>query len=245
MEAERPRSSRRSRTRTRRLLSQLVRDLEEERARSRQLLLNVLPERIVERLEAGESPDRRWSRRGRPSCSATSSGFTEISAPLAPAVLVDGAERAVPGVRRDLRGDGRREDQDGRRRVPRGRRACRDAGIDGSAAVAETALRMVEIVASAPVREGRLADPDRHPRRPDRRRRRRDLEVRLRRLGRHGEHGEPARDDVRGGADPRLGGARAAARGRLRRRARAGMVDLKGKGTSETYWLLGRRDGAT
>ena len=37
------------------LLSQLVRDLEDERARSRQLLLNVLPERIVQRLEAGES----------------------------------------------------------------------------------------------------------------------------------------------------------------------------------------------
>src|SRR4051812_12407885 len=37
-----------------RLLSQVVHDLEEERVRSRGLLLNVLPERIVQRLDAGE-----------------------------------------------------------------------------------------------------------------------------------------------------------------------------------------------
>jgi class 3 adenylate cyclase len=37
-----------------RLLSHLVLDLEQERARSRELLLNTLPERIVQRLEAGE-----------------------------------------------------------------------------------------------------------------------------------------------------------------------------------------------
>ena len=38
-----------------RLLSQVMHDLEDERARSRRLLLNVLPQRIVDRLDAGEA----------------------------------------------------------------------------------------------------------------------------------------------------------------------------------------------
>jgi adenylate cyclase len=38
-----------------RLLSQVLRDLEDERSRSRRLLLNVLPQRIVDRLDGGET----------------------------------------------------------------------------------------------------------------------------------------------------------------------------------------------
>ena len=38
-----------------RLLAQVVKDLEAERARSQRLLLNVLPQRIIDRLNAGET----------------------------------------------------------------------------------------------------------------------------------------------------------------------------------------------
>jgi adenylate cyclase len=71
-----------------RLLSQLVRDLEEERARSRSLLLNVLPERIIQRLEAGES---RIADRHETVAVLFSDfvDFTRIAAALEPQVLID------------------------------------------------------------------------------------------------------------------------------------------------------------
>jgi guanylate cyclase len=70
------------------VLDRLIRDLEAERARSRELLLNVLPEAIVERLAAGETriADRHES------VSVVFSdfvGFTEVSSQLRPDVLVD------------------------------------------------------------------------------------------------------------------------------------------------------------
>ncbi len=70
------------------LLSKLLRDLEEERARSRQLLLNVLPERIVRRLEGGEV------RIADAHASATVLfsdfvDFTRIAAALEPQALID------------------------------------------------------------------------------------------------------------------------------------------------------------
>ena len=91
------------------------------RARER-LLLNVLPQRIIDRLEAGETliADRH---------EAVSVlfgdvvGFTEISARLAPADADRGAQRALLRLRRDLRADRRREDQDRRRRIPGHRRS--------------------------------------------------------------------------------------------------------------------------
>jgi len=69
------------------LLSGLLRDLESERARSRSLLLNVLPRRIVDRLEAGETAiaDRH------PAVAVLLSdfvGFTGIATDLSPADLV-------------------------------------------------------------------------------------------------------------------------------------------------------------
>ncbi len=70
-----------------RLLSTAMQELEAERARSRQLLRNVLPERIVFRLEAGETPiaDRHDAVAV---LFSDFEGFTGIAARLAPDVLI-------------------------------------------------------------------------------------------------------------------------------------------------------------
>jgi adenylate cyclase len=70
------------------VLDRLIRDLEAERARSRELLLNVLPEAIVERLAAGET---RIADRHESVAVVFSDfvGFTEVSSQLRPDVLVD------------------------------------------------------------------------------------------------------------------------------------------------------------
>lgn len=69
------------------LLSHLLQDLETERARSNALLLNVLPQRIIDRLNAGETliADRHEDATV---LFSDFVGFTEISAQLAPADLV-------------------------------------------------------------------------------------------------------------------------------------------------------------
>jgi adenylate cyclase len=69
------------------LLTRVLDDLEIERARSRELLLNVLPERIVARLEAGEQPIAD----GHEAVAVLFSdfaGFTGIAARLEPRVLI-------------------------------------------------------------------------------------------------------------------------------------------------------------
>ena len=70
------------------LLTGLLRDLEVERARSQRLLLNVLPQRIIDRLNAGETliADRHEDATV---LFSDFVGFTAISAELAPSVLVD------------------------------------------------------------------------------------------------------------------------------------------------------------
>jgi adenylate cyclase len=70
------------------LLSKLLADLEEERAKSQRLLRNVLPQRVIDRLSSGETliADRHEA------VSVLFSdfvGFTGISARLAPAVLIE------------------------------------------------------------------------------------------------------------------------------------------------------------
>src|SRR5512144_3254732 len=70
------------------LLSRLLRHLEEERAKSQRLLLNVLPQRIIDRLAAGEGliADRHDD------VTVLFSdivGFTTISSELAPSALVE------------------------------------------------------------------------------------------------------------------------------------------------------------
>src|SRR5687768_15792607 len=72
---------------TSKLLSKLMQELDEERAKSQALLLNILPQAIIDRLEAGESviADRY------PQVTVLFSdfmGFTEISSNMDPSVLV-------------------------------------------------------------------------------------------------------------------------------------------------------------
>jgi adenylate cyclase len=78
------------------LLSGLLRDLEAERAKSHRLLLNVLPQRIIDRLAAGETRIAD----GHDDVTVLFSdvvGFTAISARLAPAALVEELDELVSG----------------------------------------------------------------------------------------------------------------------------------------------------
>jgi adenylate cyclase len=70
------------------ILSNLLRDLEAERARSQRLLLNVLPQRIIDRLNAGETliADRHDDATV---LFSDFVGFTGISSRLAPSQLVE------------------------------------------------------------------------------------------------------------------------------------------------------------
>ncbi len=71
-----------------RLLSQVLHDLEDERARSRRLLLNVLPQRIVDRLDAGE--ERIADRHDDVTVLFSDVvGFTRIAAELTASTLID------------------------------------------------------------------------------------------------------------------------------------------------------------
>ena len=134
------------------LLSQVVRDLEAERARSRSLLLNVLPERIVRRLEEGELriADRYEA------VSVLFSDFvdfTQIAARLEPQALIDELNDLFSGFDEIC-------DRHGVEKV----KTIGDAYLavgglsgasDGSAAVAETALGMLAFLAG---RSGGLAE---------------------------------------------------------------------------------------
>jgi len=127
------------------LLSRLLRDLEEERAKSRQLLLNVLPERIVRRLEAGESriADRHDSVTV---LFGDFVDFTRISATLSPSVLVEELNELFRGFDEIC-------DATGVEKI----KTVGDAYLavgglnpdlgDGVGAIAETALRITAFVA--------------------------------------------------------------------------------------------------
>jgi len=228
------------------LLSRLLEDLEAEKARSQQLLLNVLPQRIIDRLNAGET---RIADRHDDATVLFSDfvGFTTISATLTPAALVDelndlfrafdaicdanGVEKiktvgdaylAVGGLNMDP-ADG--------------------AGLDGAVAIAETALGMLEAVdnrtataATWQIRIGINAGPivagivgsskfaydvwgD-------------TVNV----ASRLESTSEPGRIHVAADLADRLAG-------RFAFEPR-GAVDLKGKGARETCFLVGRRDSA-
>jgi adenylate cyclase len=126
------------------LMSSLLRDLEAERARSQRLLLNVLPQRIIDRLNAGEAliADRHEDATV---LFSDFVGFTTISAALAPAVLVEELNalfRACDAIC----------DANGVEKI----KTVGDAylavggltgsGIDGAVAIAATALGMLEAV---------------------------------------------------------------------------------------------------
>jgi adenylate cyclase len=126
------------------LMSALLRDLEAERARSQRLLLNVLPQRIIDRLNTGET---RIADRHEDATVLFSDfvGFTAISAALAPAVLVEELNalfRAFDAIC----------DTNGVEKI----KTVGDAylavggltgsGLDGAIAIAETALAMLDAI---------------------------------------------------------------------------------------------------
>jgi adenylate cyclase len=134
------------------LLSRLLVELDEERAKSQRLLLNVLPQRIIDRLGAGDTliADRHEE------VSVLFSdfvGFTAISASLAPAVLIE-----------ELNDLFSRFDAICERTGVEKIKTVGDAYLvigglggeaDHAAAIAETAIRMVEQVGQA---SGHAAD---------------------------------------------------------------------------------------
>ena len=125
------------------LLSRLLSELEEERAKSQRLLLNVLPQRIVDRLGAGEAliADRHDEVSV---LFADIVGFTEISARLAPAVLIEEMNQLFSGFDAVC-------ERTGVEKI----KTVGDAYLvigglggepDHAAAIAETALQMIEHV---------------------------------------------------------------------------------------------------
>ncbi len=226
------------------LLSRLLRDLEEERAKSQRLLLNVLPQRIIDRLAAGETRIAD----GHEDVTVLFSdvvGFTTISSELAPAALVEQLNELFSGF--DAICDATGVDKiktvgDAYLAVGGLDAATNGAGESGSAgelAIAETALRMRDFADDRAAAGG--------------------WRIRV------GVHAGPIVAGVVGTSKfaydvwgdtvntaSRLETTSEAGRihvsADLARRLdggfiveRRGMVDLKGKGAAETYWLLGRR----
>jgi adenylate cyclase len=220
------------------ILSALLRDLEIERARSNQLLLNVLPQRIIDRLNAGETRIAD----GHDDVTVLFSdivGFTTISSRTSPSELVEELNALFSGF--DA--------------------ICTAAGVDkiktigdaylavgglagngpaGEIAIANAALGMVALAEDRAARGGWRV-----------------------RIGVHAgpivagvvgtskfaydvwgdtvnlasrleTTSEPGRIHVSADLARRLESASFAVE-------RRGMVDLKGKGEIETYWLVGRR----
>ncbi len=225
------------------ILSGLLRDLEVERARSHELLLNVLPQRIIDRLNAGET----LIADGHDDVTVLFSdivGFTTISSVTPPSALVAELNRlfsgfdaicdaagvdkiktvgdaylAVGGLAGDARADG---------------------GRAGELAIADAALGMVALAEDGAAQGG--------------------WRIRI------GIHAGPIVAGVVGTSkfayDVWGDTVNTASRlettsepGRIHVSAdlarrleasfvveRRGLVDLKGKGSAETYWLVGRRD---
>jgi len=220
------------------LLSRLLVELENERATSARLLLNVLPQRIIDRLGAGEAliADRHEA------VSVLFSdvvGFTQLSARLPPAVLIDKLNRLFSGFDEIC-------EQTGVEKIKtHGDAYLVIGGLDGStdhaAAVAEAALQMIEQVEE---RAGAGTD----------------LRIRI------GLHGGPAVAGVIGTtkfaydvwgdtvnvaarleatSEPNrihVSGTLAAELEDRYRLTPRGSVELKGKGLVATSFLLGRRD---
>ena len=134
------------------LASRLLTELEAERARSEQLLLNVLPQRIIDRLEAGELliADRHDE------VSVLFSdivGFTETAARLTPAALLEEMNELFSGFDAICERTGVEKIKTiGDAYLAVG---GLDGGTDHAAAVAETALQMIEQVEARPP-----GDPD-------------------------------------------------------------------------------------
>ena len=220
------------------LLSRLLTELEDERARSERLLRNVLPQRIIDRLEAGETTiaDRHAAVTV---LFGDIVGFTETSARLPPAVLIEEMNQLFSGF--DAICDG----TDVEKIKTHGDAYLVIGGLDGgadhAAAVAEAALQMVEQVEA---RRGIGAD----------------WRIRI------GLHGGPAVAGVIGttkfaydvwgdtvnvaarleaASEPNRIHVSATLAAQLQDRytlSPRGTVEVKGKGLVETCFLIGRRD---
>lgn len=221
------------------LLSRLLRDLEAERAKSQRLLLNVLPQRIIDRLAGGETliADRHDD------VTVLFSDiveFTTISAALTPTALVEQLNDMFSAFDAICDATG----VDKIKTVGDEYLAVGGLAGDGpkaEAAVAETALRMMAFAAAREaqggwqIRMGLHAGPiiagvvgtskfaydvwgD-------------TVNV----ASRLETTSEPGRIQVSADLARRLGPAFLV--------EPRGMVDLKGKGASETCWLVGRRAG--
>jgi class 3 adenylate cyclase len=129
-----------------RLLSRLVTDLEEERARSRRLLLNVLPQRVVDRLNAGETQIA--DRHDDVTVLITDFvGFTRISAALPTQELIAELTALFSGFDAICDDTGIEKIKTiGDAYLAVG--GLSDGPADHRVAAAEAALRMVELVAS-------------------------------------------------------------------------------------------------
>jgi adenylate cyclase len=132
------------------VMSRLVSELEEERAKSRRLLLNVLPQRIADRLAEGETRIAD----GHDHVTVLFSdfvGFTGIAASLPPAVLVAELDELFRGF------DAICEDTGVEKIKTVGDAYLAVGGLtggdaDGRVAIAETALRMRSLVEAHPHR---------------------------------------------------------------------------------------------
>jgi len=220
------------------LLSRLLRDLEVEKAKSQRLLLNVLPQRIIDRLDAGEA----LIADGHDDITVLFSdvvGFTTISSALAPADLVGELNHLFSGF------DAICEETGVDKIKTVGDAYLAVGGLDGDGpageiAIAEAALRICDFAGSRAaaggwqVRIGIHAGPiiagvvgtakfaydvwgDT-----------------VNTTSRLETTSEPGRIHVSADLALRLQDAGFAVE-------RRGIVDLKGKGPTETYWLVGRR----
>jgi adenylate cyclase len=134
------------------LLSHLLRDLEVERARSHELLLNVLPQRIIDRLNAGET---RIADRHDDVAVLFSDfvGFTRISAELEAATLIEELNDLFRGFDTICESTGVEKIKTvGDAYLVVGGVASDGSGdqTDPANAIAETALRMASLVADRP-----------------------------------------------------------------------------------------------
>ena len=215
------------------ILSALLRDLEVERARSHQLLLNVLPQRIIDRLNAGET----LIADGHDNVTVLFSdivGFTTISSATPPSELVAELNGLFSGF------DAICDDAGVDKIKTVGDAYLAVGGLAGELAIADAALRMVAFANERVSRAG--------------------WQIRI------GIHAGPIVAGVVGTSkfayDVWGDTVNTASRlettsepGRIHVSAdlaqriearfvveRRGMVDLKGKGSAETYWLVGRRE---
>jgi class 3 adenylate cyclase len=223
------------------ILSGLLRDLEVERARSHELLLNVLPQRIIDRLNAGET--RIADRHDNVTVLFSDIvGFTTISSETSPAELVEelnGLFTGFDAICDEVGVDKIKTIGDAYLAVG----GLAGDGPGGEIAIAGAALRMVALAEERAVRGDSRGG----------------WQIRI------GIHAGPIVAGVVGSSkfayDVWGDTVNTASRlettsdpGRIHLSAdlarrieagfiveRRGMVDLKGKGSAETYWLVGRR----